>query len=117
MFADVLLADMQGNLLPLAFSGATTLRLTALSANQLNLALNYLVLASATAPATPKVSTAPEPNATGVLPNASIEAAIYDGSSPVTASSVAMTVNGSAVSASAVKSGSSCSAAGIGAGV
>ncbi len=106
VFTDVILADMQGNPLPLALSGDTTLRLTAVSANNTDLALNYLVLATTTAPTTPVVSTSPAPNATGVLPDAAVEAAIYDGSTPVNSGSVVLRVNGSVVSANVVKSGS-----------
>ena len=103
-YTDVPLRDMAGNLLALPLSGTMTLRLTAVSAAN-DIHLNFLALLSASAPSAPVVSTSPSPGATGLLPNVAVEAAIADGSSPVTVGSVVMTVNGSAVSATATKVG------------
>ena len=101
-YTDVELTDILGNPLPVEFSGVTTWRLTSISGgNDIN--HNFLMLLPTTAPTLPSVSTTPANGETGVLPNASVQAAIYDGSSPVNPASVVMTVNGSVVSPSVLR--------------
>jgi hypothetical protein len=100
VFGYAVLADAQGNPIPLPFGGKTTLRPTASSANN-NLALNYLVLVPAPggAPTAPTVAVLPAPGATGILPDVTVEAAIYDGSSPVDKNSVKLRLDGTEVAA------------------
>jgi hypothetical protein len=81
-----------------------TLRLTASGANN-DLALNFLLLVPGVASANPLVSVMPPPNAVGVPGDATVEAAIYDGSNPVSQGSVKLFVGGSEVAATVAKSG------------
>jgi hypothetical protein len=116
-FAYGTLTDLQGNPLPLSLGGTNTLRVTSLDGRLVatldeltlnsssSVALNYLVLSPVTSPTTPVVSAAPDAGETGVLPNAPIEATIFDGSSPVNTNTVVLTVNGGAVGATVVKVG------------
>jgi hypothetical protein len=106
VFGYAVLADVQGNPIPLPLSGKTTLRLTAPSAGN-NLVLNYLVLVPAAggAPTAPMIVALPAPDAAGVLPDVAVEAAIYDGSNPVDKNSVKLRVDGTEVGATVVKTG------------
>jgi hypothetical protein len=106
-FDYAVLSDLLGNPVALPLEGLTTLRLTAVSASA-NLALNYLILVSAPGGPTvaPVVCALPAPGATGVLPDATVEIAIYDGTSPVDKTSVELRVDGTEVSASVAKTGS-----------
>jgi hypothetical protein len=99
------LTDIQGRLVALPLSSQTTLRLTAVSASD-NLALNFLLLIPASAaPTTPLVAVTPGGGATGVTADATVEAAIYDGSSPVDKATVKLRLNGAEVGAVVAKSG------------
>ena len=105
VFSYIPLTDLQGRLIALPLSGQTTLRLTAIGASD-NLTFNFLsLIPAATVPTEPLVSTIPAPGAPGVGADAAIEAAIYDGSSPVDRASVKLRVNGAEVSAVVTKAG------------
>jgi hypothetical protein len=105
MFNYVPLTDVQGRLVALPLGGVTTLRLTALTANN-DMALNYLLLLPAgAASADPLVSVLPSPNAAGVAADATVAVAIYDGSSPVDKATVQQRVNGAEVAAVVTKAG------------
>jgi hypothetical protein len=105
-FSYVPLVDVQGRLVALPRSGTNTFRLTALGANN-DLVLNFMLLVpGVAAPTEPLVSVSPPPNAVGVTANASVQAAIYDGSTPVSESSVKLYVGASQVAATATKAGS-----------
>ncbi len=100
------LTDVQGKPLILPFGGTNTYRLTALGANN-DLVFNYFFFAAgATLPTSPLVTVTPLPNAVGVRGDAAVEAAIYDGSNPVSVGSVKLRVSGSEVPANVTKVGS-----------
>ena len=106
LFTYAPLTDSQGQGIALQLSGKTTLRLTAIGAND-DLALNFLLLMPASsAPGAPLVSTSPSAGATGVTPDAIVEAAIHDGSSAVDKNTVKLRVNGAEVAAVVTKAGS-----------
>jgi hypothetical protein len=103
-FQYVPLLDVAGQPVVIPLSGRTTLRLTAPTANG-DLALNFLLLAPATAATEPAVSVQPSPGAAGVAADAAIAAAIYDGAAPVTTASVKLLINGAEVPATVSKTG------------
>lgn len=104
-YAYVPLTDVQGRPINLPLGGRTTLRLTAVGANN-DLNVNYLVLAPAGAPsADPTVSVQPSPAAAGVLPESTVEAAIYDGAAAVDRASVKLRINGVEVPAAIARTG------------
>ncbi|MHC1768320.1 MAG: hypothetical protein AB9869_29275 [Verrucomicrobiia bacterium] len=106
LFDHIPLTDVQGRLVALPLSGQTTLRLTAVGASD-DLVLNYLLLVPAdTAAAEPLVSALPAAGSLGVSADASVEVAIFDGSSPVDQASVKLRLNGAEVAATVAKSGS-----------
>jgi hypothetical protein len=89
--------------LPLA--GLNTLRLTASGATD-NLALNFFFLLPVGAtPAAPSVAVLPSAGATGVAPDAAVEIAIFDGTSPVNQGTVKLRINGAEVAAAVTKAG------------
>lgn len=99
------LTDIQGRPVTLPFSGQTTLRLTTANANN-NLAINFFFLIPAGAPSTNATVTAsPGPNDTGVMGDAKVEVAIYDGTTPVNTATVMLRLNGMQVAATATKIG------------
>jgi hypothetical protein len=101
----VQLTDVQGNPVVLPFSGTNTYRLTALGANN-DIVLNFLFFVPGAAPlSTAQVTVTPLPNSTDVRADAPVEATIYDGSTPVTESSVKLRIGGSEVPAQVTKSG------------
>ncbi len=100
------LTDVQGNPVVLPFGGTNTYRLTAEGANG-DITLNFLFFVPGAAPsAGPLVTVTPLPNAAGVRGDAAVEAAIFDGSNPVTVGNVRLLVGGSQVPANVTKSGS-----------
>jgi hypothetical protein len=104
-FSYLPLSDAAGNPVVVRLSGATTLRLTALSAN-VNLVLNYLLLLPSTAPAGPAYvsSLSPAPGAGGVGPDAKVKVTLANGASAVTAGSVKLLFSGSDVTGAATVS-------------
>ena len=99
------LTDVQGNPVALPLSGTTTLRLTASSATD-NLALNFFFLLPVGAtPAAPSVAVLPSAGATGVAPDAAVEIAIFDGTTPVNQGTVKLRINGAEVAAAVTKAG------------
>jgi hypothetical protein len=100
------LTDVQGNPVVLPYGGTNSYRLTAMGANG-DITLNFFFFVPGATPlASPAVTVSPLPNAVGVRGDAPVEAAIYDGSNPVTVGSVKLFVGGSQVPASVTKSGS-----------
>jgi hypothetical protein len=105
VFSYIPLADANGKPIALPLSGQTTLRLTSVNANA-DLALNFLLLIPAGAtPTDPRVSTSPVAFATGVAADVAIEAAIYDGTSPVDRNTVKLRMNGTEVPVVVTQSG------------
>lgn len=96
------LTDGKGAVVVLSLSGATALRVTALSAN-VNLQLNYLLLVPVTAPQSPAYlsSASPAPGATGVAPDAAVQIILANGATQVTPASVALKFNGADVTTAA----------------
>lgn len=98
------LADQQGRPIALPLEGKTTLRVSALQANN-DLALNFLMLVPADATVYSSVSISPLPSASNVSGDAPIEAVIYDGTTPVDKDTVKLKVNGAEIPANVTKSG------------
>lgn len=103
-FDFVPLTDVVGKAIALPLSGKTTLRLTAVGANN-DLALNFFMLVPAEAPPSSAVAAMPVPGSVNVPADAAIEIAIYDGPSPVDQSTVKLKVDDADVSATVTKSG------------
>jgi hypothetical protein len=99
------LTDVQGNPVALPLAGLNTLRLTASGATD-NLALNFFFLLPVGAtPAAPSVAVLPSAGATGVAPDAAVEIAIFDGTTPVNQGTVKLRINGAEVAAAVTKAG------------
>jgi hypothetical protein len=92
------LTDVAGQPVSLSLSGVTTLRLTALSAND-NLNLNYVVLSPAPAPSAPQVVALPAAGALEVSPAAALEVLVLDGPAPIAADGVRLHLDGADVTA------------------
>jgi hypothetical protein len=101
-YALVPLTNVEGHPLPVSLSGVQTLRLTADAASQ-NLQLNFLIyLPSAEPPVPAFVSNlAPPDGSVNVAPNAPIRVEIVNSGTTVVPSSIALTVDGADVTASA----------------
>jgi hypothetical protein len=103
-FAYASLKGLQDQVVAIPLSGESTLRLTAVGADD-NLALNFLFLLPAAAPTQPVVSVSPTAGSTGVAPDTTIEAAIFDGAAPVDRNTVKLSIEGSEVPAVVSKTG------------
>ncbi len=101
-YSYAVLADSSGNPITLSLSGVQTLRLTALDANN-DLNLNFLLLAPASGPpAAPAVAISPTGSQTGVVPDAPIEVAIFDGPTPINPATVRLKIGGVEVTGATV---------------
>ncbi|HKQ38323.1 MAG TPA: hypothetical protein VJ063_09610 [Verrucomicrobiae bacterium] len=105
-FRTVPLTDSSGNLVTITLSGAQTIRLTALSANN-NLQLNYLVLVPTEAAELPPYVSivSPAPGSVNVAPETAVNISIVNRSTAVDVSSLQLYFDGADVtSASTVDS-------------
>ncbi|MBI4663752.1 MAG: hypothetical protein HY735_33540 [Verrucomicrobia bacterium] len=105
-FTYVPLADVSGNPVAMALSGAATLRLTALPGADASAQLNFLLFVPASAAARPAYvsDVSPASNAVNVGVDAVVKAYLVNGTATVTPGSVTLSLNGNNVTSAATVS-------------